>query len=373
MKSGTTFILKDGSIRVIDPGRAMLPLLKSLDPDFEILSDRTGNGFVPGFQKLRQGFIGMMTREELEQMDTGMVWAVHDAVIEGRIPVYDKGQVSIFDLKAELGKRILRSCDLCGLKCKANRHKAAGKCGARANAMCNGIFEHISEEPPINPAWNIKMIWCPMRCAFCQTPENLAKGKEAGPLTPGYWEIISKSKTCSTLEFVGGEPMVSCPGILNFLSVAPKSFALPVVMNCSSYLGVSGVNLMNGAVDVWVPDFTYGDNACAKRLSGVDNYWETATEAISLMSWQDTRVIVRVLILPGHYECCHKKVLEWLYQHKETVWISIMDQFLPLHEAHRHRDISRLPSEEEIEDVRSYARRKGLKDINDEPAGRFWK
>ena len=113
---------------------------------------------------------------------------------------------------------------------------------------------------------------------------------------------------------------------------------------------------MNGAVDVWLPDFTFGNDNCAKRLSGVDRYWETATEAISLMSRTGGQTIVRMLILPDHFDCCHKRVLDYLARYRDVIRVSIMDQYLPLHQAFRHKDINRLPSDEEISAVKDYSR-----------------
>jgi len=373
MKKGSVVVPIDGSLRIIDPDPSMLPFLMELDPDFRVLSDPPAEDFVPEFQKLRSLFIGNLTREELSEMDLGMVWAVHDTVMEQKIPLQHQGEVSLLDLKCELGSRILRKCDLCGWVCKTNRYEVRGKCGAGADALVNGLFEHIAEEAPINPAWNLALSFCPMKCAFCQAPENQSPVAEARPLDPQIWETISKHNTANCLELVGGEPMVSSPGILKLLLTAPKSFSLPVVMNCGPYLGKTALKLMDGAVDVWMPDFTFGNNQCAKRLSGVDRYLETAKEALSLMCGRGSKIIVRILVLPNHVHCCHMKVLDWISQYKDRIWISIMDQYLPLREAWRHKDIDRIPDKREINEIIDYAKNLGLKDINEAPFGLFWR
>jgi len=372
MRSGTTVILKDGDIRVIDPDISMLDYLKRLDPDFEIVSDPPPQGFVPGFQVLRQAFIPELTGEELAGMGTDMVWAVHNTVMNGKIPLRESGEVSLLDLKRELGHRILARCELCGFKCGANRYREKGRCGAGEAAFVTSVFEHIREEDQINPSWNVVLASCPLRCVFCQSPENLAP-LESSPLGPEHWKILTGSKTARSLEFVGGEPMLSVPSILDFLSAAPPEFSLPVVMNTSAYQSPKGVALMAGVADAWLPDLTFGNDECAKRLSGAEDYWETATETLSAMFAQKTRSIVRVLVLPGHFECCHRRALDWLSKHRHLIHVSIMDQYLPFHQACKHEDINRPPTGEEIERVRLYGEKQGLIDVNGMEPGGFWR
>jgi putative pyruvate formate lyase activating enzyme len=374
MKSGTTIILSDGDVRVIDPDISMLPYLKKLEPDFRISSDPPGAGFVPGFQRQRGLYIGGLAAAELVEMQTAMLWAIHNAAMDGRIPLLDTGEVSLLDINVEVGRRMLLECVLCGWRCSANRTEGSGRCGARAEALYNGLFLHIGEEPPINSAWNLKLVYCPLNCAFCQAPENKAAGEEAKRVTPELWKVISGDDRGRSLEFVGGEPMVSAPGILQFLSLAPDHFKLPIVMNCSAFLSSEAVDLMRGVVDVWMPDFNFGNNECARRLCGAEMYWETATEAVSRMCGQNAKVIVRILCLPGdhHLVCCHSKTMRWLSGYRHRLYVSLMDQYLPLHRAFEHKDINRPPSEGEIQAFKAEAGRFGLRDVNEMAQGAFW-
>ncbi|MEW6664160.1 MAG: hypothetical protein AB1512_02920 [Thermodesulfobacteriota bacterium] len=373
MKSGTTVITPDGDLRVIDPSPSVFPYLKRLNPEFEIASDPPPKEYVTRLQTLRGVHLPGLGREEFAGMDGRMAWALHNSVMNGRITLHEKGEVSVLDLKTELGNRILGCCDLCGFKCKVNRHEKAGKCGAGEHAYVNDHFEHISEGKPITPALNVVVSSCPLRCVFCQAPENYSPSPDSSRLTGALWKTITGAgETARTIEFVGGEPMASGPQIVGFLAAAPDDFALPVVMNCNLYLGSTGIELMNGVVDVWLADMNFGNDECAKRLSGAERFWAAATESLSLMVAQDAKVIVRVLVLPGHNKCCHLKALDWLAQYRDLVWVSVMDQFLPLHESHRHQDINRLPSDKEIQEVRAYARRVGLRDVNDAAEGSFW-
>lgn len=373
MKSGTTIISGDGSIQVIDPDISFLPVLKEIQPDFKVLSDAPGKGFIPGFQKLKNGFIYKLTDEELHAMKTDMLWGIHNAAMEERIPLVGEGEVSALDMKVELANRILRACSLCGWNCGVDRVKQVGRCGAGPDAFYNGLFVHICEEEVINPAWNIKLEFCPMECVFCQSPENLLHERDSVAFGKDLWPRIAGNELAKSIEFVGGEPMVSTKKILEFLTSAPGSFSLPVVMNCSAFVSQTAVRLMEGVVDVWMPDLKFGSSECAKHLSGAEHYWETAATSISMMCGQNSRTIVRLLVLPNHTQCCSKKVLDWLSQYKSRVWISIMDQYLPLNQAHRFSDINRIPSESEIKEVRVHAKKRRLKDVNEQPRGTFWR
>jgi putative pyruvate formate lyase activating enzyme len=249
-----------------------------------------------------------------------------------------------------------------------------GKCGLKEKAYCSPPFIHICEEPPVTPAINTKMFGCGMRCIYCQAYEHI-EGWQTNPelmeLDQKVWGLM-EWKRPNAIEFVGGDPTVSLAGILDFLACAPRGFSLPVIWDDSSYGSGKTYNLLEGVVDVWLPDFRYGNNACAKRLSGVDHYWETATAALQIMMKQNARTIVRILVLPSHVRCCNIRVLEWLSQFRDRIWISVLDQYIPEWKAAGHREIGRTPTKEEIMEVKEVVRRFGLRDVNESPEG-FWR
>ena len=90
----------------------------------------------------------------------------------------------------------------------------------------------------------------------------------------------------------------------------------------------------------------------------------------ALMS-QNEKVIIRILVLPNHVECCHRRVLEWLSYYRDNIWISILDQYIPEHMAREFRDINRRPTSQEIKEVENLVQKYGLRDIKEHPDD-FW-
>jgi putative pyruvate formate lyase activating enzyme len=170
---------------------------------------------------------------------------------------------------------------------------------------------------------------------------------------------------------VGGNPTESIPAILEFLSHAPEDFNLPIVWNDNLYGSEKAYRLLDGLVDVYLPDFRYGNNECGRKLSGVENYWEVSTAGLKRMMEQKARIIIRILILPGHFGCCHRGVLEWLAQFRERIWISLLDQYIPEYRAADLPEMGRMATNGEVAEVEHLAKDLGLRDVNKNPKS-FW-
>jgi putative pyruvate formate lyase activating enzyme len=127
------------------------------------------------------------------------------------------------------------------------------------------------------------------------------------------------------------------------------------------------MELLKHVIDIWLPDFKYGNNSCALRLSKIPRYVDIVGRNHKIaVEWGD--MIIRHLVLPNHVECCSKKVLKWIADNlpKERVLVNIMDQYRPEYKAYEYEDIARRPYAEELEEVYSYAESLGLlwKDIS---------
>jgi putative pyruvate formate lyase activating enzyme len=181
-------------------------------------------------------------------------------------------------------------------------------------------------------------------------------------------------ENANTLEFVGGEPVVNLLAILEVLNFAPYSFNLPIVWNTNGYMSNTASSLLQGIVDVYLPDLKYGNDDCAKKLSGVSNYSAFVKNGIKTMLQAGIRTIVRILVLPGHIDCCHEPSIKWLSQFKdcENLWVSVLDQYVPEHRAPEIKELNRCPVPAEIKYVENMIEDSGLKDVNKNPAA-FWK
>jgi putative pyruvate formate lyase activating enzyme len=167
-------------------------------------------------------------------------------------------------------------------------------------------------------------------------------------------------------------PTESLPGLVSIVSEAPGGFNKPLVLNTHLYGTELFYDLAGWIADVWLADLRYGNDACARSLSGIDSYMAYARMGLDCMTARDARVIVRILVLPGHVSCCHEPALELLAEYGDRVWVSVLDQYVPEHEAHLVPGLGRRPGKEEIDRVRALVDRHGLKDVNAQGEG-FWR
>ena len=119
------------------------------------------------------------------------------------------------------------------------------------------------------------------------------------------------------------------------------------------------MDLLDGAIDVYLTDFKYGNDRCAKRLSEVSNYWKITTRN-HVLAYHQTEVLIRHLVMPNHVECCSKPILTWIASHLPQAGVNIMAQYRPEYKAHQYEEISRYPKNEEIQEVQHYAKTLGL-------------
>ncbi len=363
------FRVGDDGIELIDPDASDLPFLTALDPRFEVRREGLGGFVRPRLRTWGTRTVGL-TRQQLGAHPADGLWVAHgDAVAAMRQSVGSRevaapGEPSLLDLKIELARRELQSCALCGHRCGVNRLRdTRGVCGLGRDAMVAEAFVHIAEEPPINPALNLNLVGCGLRCRFCQQFPLLSPGlRGTRPLDGALWADLPLAEARS-LAFVGGNPDESVYGILRFLREAPADLALPVVWNCHGYATSVVYRLLDGIVDCYLPDLKYWADECAWRWSAVAGYRQHAVEGIRAMANQGVAVLVRMLVLPGHLECCHRPALEWLASEvRSQVCVNVMGQYHPDYLVQAGDGaLGCRPSIREISRLRDWARALGLR------------
>jgi putative pyruvate formate lyase activating enzyme len=150
------------------------------------------------------------------------------------------------------------------------------------------------------------------------------------------------------------------PAILDVMSKCPN--LPPVVWKSDFHSTPQAFELLDGVVDVYVADFKFGNDHCAKRLSGIENYVAILQRNLKIASVQG-RLIVRHLLMPGHVECCFRPVAEWLAENLPEVEFSLRDGYLPAWRADQFDDIGRDLSVDEIDAAQAMTRRIGLRVI----------
>ena len=273
----------------------------------------------------------------------------------------------------------MTECVLCPRKCHVDRTAGRrGYCGQTNKLMAARAALHFWEEPCISGTSGSGTVFfsgCNLRCEFCQN-HNIALGEVGRPvsierLTEIFLEL--QEKGAHNINLV--TPTHFIPQIVKALEAAKlQGLSIPIVYNTGSYEEVSSLRLLDGLVDVYLPDLKYYSSELSLRFSHAADYFEKATAAIAEMYRQvGTTVfteadsllmrgmIVRHLLLPGQTKDT-KKVLRYLHEtYGDNIYISIMNQYTPLPHVADNPELNRRVSTEEYERVLTFADRLGIR------------
>jgi putative pyruvate formate lyase activating enzyme len=297
------------------------------------------------------------------------LWKEHDSRIKEFVNAEKElsANTSLLDLKLELARRILSSCHFCERRCGADR--TAGKkgfCNLDAGTYLSSEFLHLGEEACLVPSHTFFFIGCTFYCVYCQNWTISRHVEEGVGVTGKHLAEIAKRRrmleNSRNINFVGGEPTPNLHTIIDMLRCLDVN--VPVVWNSNMYMSSETMKLLNGIVDVYLADFKYGNDACAERLSKVENYWKIITRN-HLLGKEHAELLIRHLVLPNHVECCTKPVLEWIAENLgNEIRVNIMAQYRPEFEAYKIPEISRGVTGSEMERALAIARENGLTNLD---------
>ncbi len=354
-----TRVLADGRVEIVDPDIETLPLLKSINPEFRIKTARLKDFSTP--RLLSSKALGLpYNHSDINQASTEELCTIHDKALHSGSSNRANGEVTLLDLKIELAKRELRECRLCGRECGINRFSGErGFCGLGVDSKVGECFVHIAEEAPINPSINVNVRGCGLRCRYCQKHELLDPKGPGQPLDASLWNHL-RSKAARSVSFIGGNPDEAIYAILRFLTDVPSRFGKPIVWNSNGYASRVVYKLLSGVVDAYIPDMKFYSKTCSRELAGCDNYFEMFTAGLDEMVKQKVPVFVRMLIIPGHLECCHIPLIDYLSRYADKAKLNILGQYYPDHEVTAKETLlSRRPSNSEMDYLLSYAENLG--------------
>jgi putative pyruvate formate lyase activating enzyme len=263
----------------------------------------------------------------------------------------------LIDKKIKKAFKILKRCELCERRCKVNRYVDIGYCRLPAKMLVSSYFVHLGEEPFFVPSFTIFFYSCNFSCVFCQNysiSQRLEKAIEMKEKELA--KIIDMHSYCKNINLVGGEPTPHLPFILKTLKYVNAN--LPVIWNSNFYMSKETMEILKDVVDVYLSDFKYGNNECAKKLSNVENYFEIVKRN-HLIAKKQGEIVIRHLVMPNHVECCSMPVLEWIAKNCKKAIVNIMDQYRPEFRAFEY-GIGRKISKEEFKKVIDYAKDLGL-------------
>lgn len=276
----------------------------------------------------------------------------------------------------ETARSMLSPCRLCPRHCGADRlNDQTGFCRTGALARVASAGAHFGEEPVlVGPGGSGTIFFqgCNLDCVFCQ---NYDLSHESGG-TAVHAERLSRimldlqGRHCSNINFV--TPTHVVPQVLEATARARDSgLRLPIVYNCGGYESVDTLALLEGRVDVYMPDFKWGNSLAGRKYSGVPDYTETATAALAEMYRQvgpleaNDRglavrgVMVRHLVMPMDL-ADSRKVIEIVAETAPASAINVMGQYRPCYRAHEFPELLLLPKRDDIRQLREYAAAQGL-------------
>ena len=295
----------------------------------------------------------------------------------------------------------MNPCVLCPRKCKVYRSGSTGSpsraksrdkgqigfCGIGDTPMVSSVGPHFGEESVLvgqGGSGTIFFAGCNLGCVFCQNFDisHHRNGREVTIEELAESMLGLQSIGCSNINFV--TPTHVIPAIMAALELArKKGLTLPTVYNSGGYDSVETLKMLDGFMDIYMPDMKYSDSAVAKELSNAADYPQVNREAVKEMHRQvgdlqlekglarltsgglATRgLLIRHLVLPENLAGSFKIIDFLVEQISPNTAINVMDQYRPCYQAHLHPKINRRPTLEEIESVRQYAIEKKLRVIS---------
>ncbi len=282
------------------------------------------------------------------------------------------------EITLEIIDTLMRDCTLCPRRCHADRTRGgSGFCGQDSRIMGARAALHFWEEPCISGSCGSGTVFfsgCSLQCIYCQN-RQIALGHTGRPLSPErlaeiFLELQKKGAANINLVTAGH----FLPQTAYSLILAKRQgLTLPVVYNTGSYEEVSSLKLLEGLVDIYLPDLKYRSSELSTACSNAPDYFEKATAAIEEMHRQtktpvfdpDTGlmkrgVIVRHLVLPGQAKDT-KRILRYLHTtYGNDIYVSIMNQYTPMPNACLPPWLNRRVTPEEYEKILSFAEKIGI-------------
>mgnify|MGYP000047867545 FL=1 len=271
---------------------------------------------------------------------------------------------------------MLEKCVICPHNCGVNRLDGqVGRCKSRDTVKIALYSTHNFEEPCISGKRGSGTVFfsnCNMNCVFCQNYEISQKGKGKEISIEELADIFIKQQKKDVENINLVTPTSYVPQIIEAIKIARgNGLRLPIVYNTNGYEKVETLKMLEGYIDIYLPDLKYSDDLLAKRLSKVDNYFQIATNAIKEMYRQTGRaifndygimqkgMIIRHLVLPNHI-LNSRRVLKWINDNMSDVYVSVMAQYFPTYKAKEIEDINRKLTKEEYEEIENYLYRLNL-------------
>ena len=232
---------------------------------------------------------------------------------------------------ATLARSHLADCRLCPFLCGEARATGEGVCGVGDVSYIASEMLHMGEERLLRPAHAIFFSGCTARCRFCIAARYAFRSDYGIPVTAVQLAdriLLRQEEGARSVCFIGGDPVPHIPLILETLAMLGERRRVPAVFNSNFYVTNDALDLLRGAIDIFLPDLKFGPGGCGEKIGGMPEYWTVVTDAIDCLLRNGEQVLVRHLLMPGHLRCCTEPVLAWLAK-RPAVRVSLLDRYAP--------------------------------------------
>ncbi len=293
------------------------------------------------------------------------------------IHLYETGELQ---KRAEALHTIIRKCTLCPHRCGADRTGSGrGKCRSGILPAVASYHAHFGEESCLvgrRGSGTIFFTNCNLACIFCQNYDisQLGGGEEVSYEELARMMLALQARGCHNINLVS--PTHMAYAIVRALVTAiPGGLSIPLVYNSGGYDAVETLELLDGIIDIYMPDFKYMDAEVGENLSGAKDYPAAAMAAVREMHRQTGDLVideagiarrgllVRHLVLPGNLAATDR-VLAFLASVSADTYVNIMDQYRPEYRARECPGLRRRPTLQEIDEAEYQAKRAGLRRLD---------
>lgn len=270
----------------------------------------------------------------------------------------------------------LKSCDFCGHECNTNRYERPGVCKTGVQAMVSSFGPHHGEEDPLRGhrgSGTIFFAWCNLNCQFCQNHDisQGGAGRETEPEELAKMMLSLQAQGCHNINFVSPTHVVA-PILAALFIAAEAGLRLPLVWNTGGYDSLAALALLDGIVDIYMPDMKYADAETGRKYSKAGNYPEVNQAGIKEMHRQvgdlvmdDNGIalrglLIRHLVLPNGLAGTAEIARFLAEEISPDTYINVMDQYRPCYRAYDLPPLDRSITREEFEQAVQQAREAGL-------------
>lgn len=297
--------------------------------------------------------------------------------------MYKPGYLDLLE-NGELQKRVnilnsmLQDCVLCPHQCKVDRTNGIrGYCKTLDNVIVSGADTHFGEEKELVGRYGSGTIFfshCNLTCVFCQNYEisYCGEGQDISPAALSEIMLYLQKKKCHNINLVSPGHIV--PQIVEgILLAAKKGLNIPIVYNTNGYDLTDTLRLLDGIVDIYLPDLKFGNDATAQKYLGVKQYYSIAKAAVKEMHRQVGNLtindldiayhglLIRHLVMPENLAATEEIMRFIANEISPDTYVNIMAQYYPSHRAHEYQALKRRITKQEFASAISAAEKVGLK------------